>query len=105
MNQRNIPQVVYLTKLDKVCASVNKDASKMFHSPAVRDTVDKVADVMGLPRGYIMPIKNYESETSLEPNIDILILKALKQTADFADDYLEEQVDKMAAEGRREEKD
>ncbi|XP_061187449.1 interferon-induced protein 44-like [Saccostrea echinata] len=105
MNQRNIPQVVYLTKLDKVCAKVNEDASNMFYSQAVRDTVDKVADVMGLPRGYIMPIKNYESETSLEPNIDILILKALKQTADFADDYLEEQVDKMAAEGRREEKD
>ncbi|XP_061187448.1 interferon-induced protein 44-like [Saccostrea echinata] len=105
MNQRNIPQVVYLTKLDKVCPKVNEDASNMFYSPAVRDTVNKVADVMGLPRGHILPIKNYENETSLDPNIDVLILKALKQTADFADDYLEEQVDKLAAEGRREEKD
>ncbi|XP_062573036.1 interferon-induced protein 44-like [Saccostrea cucullata] len=105
MNQRNIPQVVYLTKLDKVCPKVDEDASNMFYSPAVRDTVNKVADVMGLPRGHILPIKNYENETSLDPNIDILILKALKQTADFADDYLEEQVDKMAAEGKRKEKD
>nr|XP_034306974.1 interferon-induced protein 44-like [Crassostrea gigas] len=105
MNQRNIPQVVYLTKLDKVCPMVEEDAGHMFHSSAVREAVDKIADVMGLPRGFVLPIKNYESETILDQNIDILILKALKQTADFADDYMEEQVEKMAAEngqGRKE---
>lgn len=77
----------------------------MFHSSAVREAVDKIADVMGLPRGFVLPIKNYESETILDQNIDILTLKALKQTADFADDYMEEQVEKMAAEngqGRKE---
>ncbi|XP_065936839.1 interferon-induced protein 44-like [Magallana gigas] len=105
MNQRNIPQVVYLTKLDKVCPMVEEDAGHMFHSSAVREAVDKIADVMGLPRGFVLPIKNYESETILDQNIDILILKALKQTSDFADDYMEEQVEKMVAEngqGRKE---
>ncbi|XP_034306975.2 interferon-induced protein 44-like isoform X2 [Magallana gigas] len=105
INQRNIPQVVYLTKLDKVCPMVEEDAGHMFHSSAVREAVDKIADVMGLPRGFVLPIKNYESETILDQNRDILILKALKQTADFADDYMEEQVEKMAAEngqGRKE---
>ncbi|XP_065936844.1 interferon-induced protein 44-like [Magallana gigas] len=105
INQRNIPQVVYLTKLDKVCPMVEEDAGHMFHSSAVREAVDKIADVMGLPRGFVLPIKNYESETILDQNIDILTLKALKQTADFADDYMEEQVEKMAAEngqGRKE---
>uniref|UniRef100_A0A8W8M6Q4 TLDc domain-containing protein n=1 Tax=Magallana gigas TaxID=29159 RepID=A0A8W8M6Q4_MAGGI len=105
MNQRNIPQVVYLTKLDKVCPMVEEHAGLMFHSSAVREAVDKIADVMGLPRGFVLPIKNYESETILDQNIDILILKALKQTADFADDYMEEQVEKMVAEngqGRKE---
>ncbi|XP_078340011.1 interferon-induced protein 44-like isoform X4 [Crassostrea virginica] len=96
MNQRNIPQVVYLTKLDKVCPKVEEDTKHVFHSAAVRDTVDKVADVMGLPRGYVLPIKNYESETILDPNMDILVLNALKQTINFADDYIEEQMDKMA---------
>eukprot|EP00105_Crassostrea_gigas_P030110 XP_011452313.1 PREDICTED: interferon-induced protein 44-like isoform X4 [Crassostrea gigas] len=105
MNQRNIPQVVYLTKLDKVCPMVEEDAGHMFHSSAVREAVDKIADVMGLPRGFVLPIKNYESETILDQNIDILILKALKQTSDFTDDYMEEQVEKMVAEngqGRKE---
>ncbi|XP_048742426.2 interferon-induced protein 44-like isoform X2 [Ostrea edulis] len=104
MNQRNIPQVVYMTKMDKVCPKVDKDTANMFYSSGVRDAIDKMSDIMGLPRGYIMPIKNYESETGLEPNTDILILKALQQTTDFADDYMEEQLDKMAAEKRREEK-
>eukprot|EP00105_Crassostrea_gigas_P030109 XP_011452310.1 PREDICTED: interferon-induced protein 44-like [Crassostrea gigas] len=98
MNKRNIPQVVYLTKLDKVCPKVEEDAGHIFHSSAVRKAVDKIADIMGLPRGFVLPIKNYESETILDQNIDILILKALKQTADFSDDYIEEQVDKIAAE-------
>ncbi|XP_048739753.2 interferon-induced protein 44-like isoform X2 [Ostrea edulis] len=105
MNQRNIPQVVYMTKMDKVCPNVDEDAANMFYSSGVRDAIDKMSDIMGLPRGYIMPIKNYESETGLEPNIDILILKALKQTTDFVDDYMEDQMDKMATEKRREEKD
>lgn len=101
----DVPQVVYLTKLDKVCPMMEEDAGHMFHSSAVREAVDKIADVMGLPRGFVLPIKNYESETTLNQNIDILILKALKQTADFADDYMEEQVEKLAAEYGRERKE
>ena len=97
--------MVYLTKLDKVCPEVEEDAKHVFHSVAVRDAVDKVADVMGLPRGYVLPIKNYESETLLDPNIDILFLNALKQTVNFADDYIEEQMDKMTVEKRVEKKE
>ena len=97
--------MVYLTKLDKVCPEVEEDAKHAFHSAAVRDAVDKVADVMGLPRGYVLPIKNYESETLLDPNIDILFLNALKQTVNFADDYIEEQMDKMTVEKKVEKKE
>ena len=97
--------MVYLTKLDKVCPEVEEDSKHVFHSTAVRDAVDKVADVMGLPRGYVLPIKNYESETILDPNIDILFLNALKQTVNFADDYIEEQMDKVAVEKKVEKKE
>ena len=94
----DIPQVVYLTKLDKICPIVQEDAKYVFHSSAVRNAVDRIAEIMGLPRGYVLPINNYESETILDPNMDILVLNALKQTINFADDYIEEQMDKMAAE-------
>lgn len=55
-----IPQVVYVTKLDKVCPAVHKDPTGMFHSKAVHDAVEKAAVVMGLPRCYVYPIINYE---------------------------------------------
>ena len=80
---------------------MEEDAKHVFHSAAVRDAVDKVADVMGLPRGYVLPIKNYESETILNPDMDILFLNALKQTVNFADDYIEDQLDKMAVEKKK----
>ena len=50
----DIPQVVYLTKLDKVCPKVEEDAKHVFHSAAVRNAVDKEADVMGLPRKVLI---------------------------------------------------
>ncbi|XP_078341057.1 interferon-induced protein 44-like [Crassostrea virginica] len=92
--KKSIPQVVFLTKIDKVCPKVDEDVKHVFYSEAVRNTVDKLAEVMGLPRGHILPIKNYENETDLDSDMDLLILKALKQTINFADDYIEEQLEK-----------
>ena len=34
---------------------------------------------VGLPRGHVFPVKNYENETDLDTNINILVLRALKQ--------------------------
>lgn len=92
-----IPQVVFLTKIDKMCPKVDEDVKQVIYSGAVRNTVDKLAEVMGLPRGHILPIKNYENETDLDSDMDLLILKALKQTINFADDYIEEQLGKKNA--------
>ena len=93
--------MVYLTKLDKVCPEVKEDSKHVFYSTGVRDAVDQVADVMRLPRGYVLPIKNYESETILNPDMDILFLNAFKQTVNFADDYIEDQLDKTAVEKKK----
>lgn len=95
-----LPQVVFLTKLDKVCPDVNEDVTNTFTSSAVCDAVEKVADLMGLPRAHVLPVKNYESETKLKTALDILLMEALQRCLDFADDYMDEQLDKMAAEGK-----
>ena len=52
-----VPQVVYLTKLDKVCPLVDKDVSNMFKSMAVKKAVDKTAEIFGLPRSHVLPAK------------------------------------------------
>lgn len=88
MNQRGVPQVVLLTKIDKICELAEEDISVVFKSPAVRDMVDKVSQIIGLPRAHILPLKNYEKEMELEDGINILALLTLKQILHFADDYL-----------------
>lgn len=65
--------------MDKVCSFVQMDPALMFRSNAVSEIVNKTSDVMELPRGNIYPIRNYERETTLNANFDILLLQALKQ--------------------------
>ncbi|KAL3872712.1 hypothetical protein ACJMK2_035918 [Sinanodonta woodiana] len=87
--QRGVPQTVILTKVDKVSEIVEADVSKVFQCENVKDVVDKVHQTLGIPRSNIFPIKNYEHETELDQNINILALQALRQVLGFANDYLE----------------
>ncbi|XP_062597458.1 interferon-induced protein 44-like isoform X2 [Saccostrea cucullata] len=89
--ERGIPQTVYLTKLDKICPNVDQDVTKLFLSNTCKQAVDKVAEMIGVPRSHVFPVKNYEKETRLQETINILALTALRQTLVFADDYLEDQ--------------
>nr|XP_022300549.1 interferon-induced protein 44-like isoform X2 [Crassostrea virginica] len=98
MNQRGLPQIILLTKLDKICPDVNDDVTNTYRSSAVCDAVEKVADIMGLPRGHVLPVKNYESETKLKTGVNILLMEALELCLDFADDFMDEQLDKLASE-------
>nr|XP_022301480.1 interferon-induced protein 44-like isoform X1 [Crassostrea virginica] len=92
VNQRGLPQIVLLTKVDKICPDVNADVTKTFTSSAVCSAVEKVANIMGLPRARVFPVKNYENETGLVVGINILVLEAMKRCLDLADDFIEEQV-------------
>ncbi|XP_061167738.1 interferon-induced protein 44-like, partial [Saccostrea echinata] len=91
MVERGIPQVVYLTKLDKICPLADKDVRMLFYSEACKKALEKTAELIGLPRGHVFPVKNYEKETQLYTPINILVLTALRQTLIYADDYLEDQ--------------
>lgn len=88
MNQRDIPQVVLLTNVDQISEIVEKNLSKLFHCKAIQEHVDDVAKLIGLPRGHVMPLKNYECEMDLHQNVTILSLHALSVILRFADDFL-----------------
>ncbi|KAL3875139.1 hypothetical protein ACJMK2_038067 [Sinanodonta woodiana] len=88
INQIGVPQVVLLTKVDKVCRSVEEDLSIIFKSGLISDLVDKVSQVMGLPRGHVLPLKNYERELELDMSVSILALLALRQILRFSQDSL-----------------
>ncbi|XP_033754690.1 interferon-induced protein 44-like [Pecten maximus] len=95
MNQRGVPQVVLLTKIDRICEEISDDVSKVFFSPAMKESVDKVAMVMGLPRSNILPIKNYECEVELDQNTNILSLLSLRRILHFVDDFLYNKLDEI----------
>ncbi|XP_061197677.1 interferon-induced protein 44-like isoform X2 [Saccostrea echinata] len=88
MNQRDIPQVVLLTKIDKVSEVVENDLTKTFSNRVIQELVDDVAKLTGIPRSHVMPLKNYECEMDLNQNVSILSLLSLRQILRFADDYL-----------------
>ncbi|XP_052705624.1 interferon-induced protein 44-like [Crassostrea angulata] len=95
MNQRGLPQVVLLTKIDKISASLQDDVGLTYYIPTVQEHVDKVAAMIGLPRSHVIPVKNYESERELNDNINILNLLAMQQILHFADDFLYNYLDDL----------
>lgn len=87
----DVPVLVLVTKIDKVCSDVDKDVEEVYFSNAVKKTVDKVSDVIASPRSHVLPVKNYEKERTLQNNISILAMEALKQALLFCQDFLENQ--------------
>ncbi|XP_033754665.1 interferon-induced protein 44-like [Pecten maximus] len=95
INYRGIPQMILLTKIDKICEEISHDVSKVFFSSAVKECVDKVAVLMGLPRSHVLPVKNYECEVDLDQNVNILSLRSLGRILNFVDDFLFNKLDEI----------
>lgn len=90
-----------LTKVDKICPEVDDDVTNTYTSTAICEAVNKVAVIMGIPRAHVFPVKNYENETNLKLTWDILIMDALKRSLDFSNDFIDEQLHKLATEEKR----
>ena len=88
-----IPQVILLTKVDKLSKEVEEDLSLVFKSSEVKEHVEKASQLLGLPRANVLPVKNYENEEELDENISILALMALRKILNFAEDFLDHMLD------------
>jgi hypothetical protein len=53
------------------------------YSPIIKEAVDSVSQIMGLPRSHILPMKNYESEMELDDGVNTLALMTLLQVLRF----------------------
>ncbi|KAJ8400137.1 hypothetical protein AAFF_G00398310 [Aldrovandia affinis] len=83
-----IPQVVLLTKVDIACELVKEDLKKVYTSKYVKEQMQKCSSKLGMPMNCILPVMNYHNEIDLQNDLDELLLKALKQIVNFADDYV-----------------
>ncbi|XP_066517858.1 interferon-induced protein 44-like [Hoplias malabaricus] len=91
--QLNIPQVIIMTKVDEACELVNKDLTKIYHSKKIKEKVDECSNKLGISLNSIYPVKNYHAEIIQDPNVDVLILMALRDILNFANDYVEDLYD------------
>ncbi|XP_050951348.1 interferon-induced protein 44-like isoform X1 [Labeo rohita] len=90
VNSLAIPQMVLMTKVDEACPEVEKDLQSLYVSSYIKSKVQEVSSRLGVPVSCVLPVKNYSQELELELNCDVLLLTALQQMLNFADDYLDD---------------
>uniref|UniRef100_A0A673J8K6 Interferon-induced protein 44-like n=1 Tax=Sinocyclocheilus rhinocerous TaxID=307959 RepID=A0A673J8K6_9TELE len=90
ISNRGIPQVVVMTKVDEACPLVKNDLTKVYTSKKIKEKMDLCHVKTGVPLTNIFPVKNYHNEIDTEDDIDVLILKALEQIVQIADDRLDD---------------
>jgi len=78
-----------LTKIDEVGLDLNSDYTNVFKDPTAGRLVETVSEMFGIPRNNVMPVKNYEMESEVETDVDILALLALRRLQHLALDRLE----------------
>uniref|UniRef100_A0A8C2IQN1 Interferon-induced protein 44-like n=1 Tax=Cyprinus carpio TaxID=7962 RepID=A0A8C2IQN1_CYPCA len=90
VNSLGITQMVLMTKIDEACPEVEKDLQSLYVSSYIKSKVQEVSSRLGVPVSCVLPVKNYSQELELELNCDVLLLTALQQMLNFADDYLDD---------------
>ncbi|KAF4074912.1 hypothetical protein AMELA_G00228720 [Ameiurus melas] len=70
--ERGLPQVIILTKVDETCPLVKGNLRNVYTSKKIKE-------------------KNYHEEVDTNDDVDVLILKALEQIVNLANDALENQ--------------
>merc|ERR1711892_418354 len=89
-NGRDMVPIVILTRIDEMCKVTQKDTSKVFLSREVEAKVDDVSKLFGINQSQIYPVRNYNKQTECEQDIDILILRVVRQIVRNSEDILED---------------
>ncbi|XP_029350439.1 interferon-induced protein 44-like [Echeneis naucrates] len=89
INQRGIPQVVLMTKIDRACPLVAEDLRNVYHSVYIQRMARQLSESLGIP--CVLPVKNYSEELELDRDADILLLSALELILNYSDSFLENQ--------------
>uniref|UniRef100_A0A8C2FW15 Interferon-induced protein 44-like n=1 Tax=Cyprinus carpio TaxID=7962 RepID=A0A8C2FW15_CYPCA len=83
-----IPQAVIMTKVDEACPLVKKNLRKIYTSKKIKDKMEECSNSVGVPVSHIFPVKNYHEEIDTQNDMDVLILRALTQIVQIADDLV-----------------
>ncbi|XP_076153666.1 interferon-induced protein 44-like [Alosa pseudoharengus] len=89
-----IPQVVILSKVDEACPEVNEDIKMIYNSRKIYERIKHCSFNLGVPEYCIFPVKNYHDENCLNNDMDVLLLSALTNILNFANDHVAEMKEK-----------
>ncbi|MCI4393944.1 hypothetical protein PGIGA_G00163230 [Pangasianodon gigas] len=83
-----IPQVVIMSKVDAACSLVKQNLEMIYRSKKIKEKMEECSIRLGIPVNYIFPVKNYHEEISNNAETDILILMAVTNIVNFANDFV-----------------
>ncbi|XP_076839463.1 interferon-induced protein 44-like isoform X2 [Brachyhypopomus gauderio] len=86
-----IPQVIVMSMVDSVCPIVQRDLTKVYHSKKIKEKMQECSYRLGIPMNCIFPVQNYHEQITNNTDMDVLLLMALRNIIDFANDYVEDQ--------------
>ncbi|KAF4092088.1 hypothetical protein AMELA_G00016960 [Ameiurus melas] len=90
LSDMGISPLILLTHVDQVCPIVEDDVKYVYSSRALQDKMKKAAELLGLSLSYVLPVKNYVSQLTVDCNTDILLLNVVMSILQAADDTLED---------------
>jgi len=94
-NERDIPSMIIMTAIDRVCEHVEKDTSKVFLSRNIEKMVDIVSEKSGYPINMVNPQRNYVKDQVKVEGIDLLTLYHVRQLVWSVSDYYQQLADDL----------
>ncbi|XP_017312866.1 uncharacterized protein LOC108258622 isoform X2 [Ictalurus punctatus] len=88
-HELGIPVVVIVSKVDEGCPIVKENLKMIYRSKKIKESMKECNVKLGVPLNYIFPVKNYHEEINNNAEIDILILMAVTNIVNFANDFVE----------------
>ncbi|XP_040917055.1 interferon-induced protein 44-like [Toxotes jaculatrix] len=90
-NQRGIPQILLMTKVDEACPLVAEDLKNVYRSAYIQTKARELSESLGIPLSCVLPVQNYSEELNLDQDTDILLFTAVEQMLNYADSFFENQ--------------
>ncbi|XP_054463875.1 interferon-induced protein 44-like isoform X2 [Anoplopoma fimbria] len=87
-SEMGIPQLAILTKVDKAYSQLTKDIKKVYNHKDLKQKVDELSMLIGMPPNCFFLVKNYHSETNTNEDIDVLIRSTLREIINAGEDFL-----------------